>query len=66
MVCTETHPVEGSDIDNYSFNGLARITIKSDTSSSNSLEEAYNFSGTFKEKDGEVTINKQVDITPRY
>jgi len=39
LKCTETHPLEGSDLDNYSFEGIARITIKSDASSSDSKEE---------------------------
>mgnify|MGYP001120601824 CR=1 FL=1 len=65
LVCNETHPVEGSDIDNYSFVGLANIKIASDVNGLETIEKPYRFYGTFKEKDGVVTITNQIDITPR-
>lgn len=63
--CVYTNPIKGWELSNYSFKGLTKIKVRVKGTVKDVSEYECYYSGTIKEKDGEITINNPIIISPK-
>ncbi|MBV5283388.1 MAG: hypothetical protein JZU53_13240 [Paludibacter sp.] len=58
--CVHTNPVEGSNLDNYSFEGSTKVELKVKNNVGDFSGYNYKYTGTLKEKDGQIVITNPI------